>query len=371
MWFEKLDFRKDPYTPTNPFEIPLDFIKWNRDDLRDSWKLERFIEDATHGYRVGLRVYGPAGSGKTWLLRYLQKSLLGELGDKVAVIYGKIMRVDPTFSALYDALVQGWNQHREKILLATEKKVGTERASWKDYIEDNDLAACLHEIRYPRQKEKTWICEHWLRGTKIGAGDLNDVGITSSLDRDYRKYLTLRKLLELALWAFDSCLLIIDELENAQPARFAGALGDSLRDLLDSFSEGFALACGYTADAADELLDWGFGEFLFTRLEWDVKLDPITPDSAPGIFRVHHSAYRIEGYTGDQLAPFTEQGLQRLINCMDQARWWPRPILINCGMLGRAASEAGVDIIDKDFVDKQTSESPERFQYLTSKPRLM
>ena len=173
MWFKKFDFRKDPYTPTDPFEIPLDFIKWNRDDLRDRWKLERCIEDVTHGYRVGLRVYGPAGSGKTWLLRYLQKTLLEELGNKVAVIYGKVYKGDPTFSTVYESLVESWNDHRDQILLAIEKEVGRKRDRWSELIGDRDMATCLHEIRYPSKEEKTYICEHWLRGTRIGARDLS------------------------------------------------------------------------------------------------------------------------------------------------------------------------------------------------------
>jgi hypothetical protein len=371
MWFERYNFKEDPYIIRDPFTIPLDMILWDRDDLPQKGNLLRFIGDVVHGYRVGLKVYGPAGSGKTWLLRYLEKTLLEKLGDEVAVVYGKIFRGDPTFSVLYDTVVRDWNQrHREKVLDAVEGKADRDRVKWREYIGDSDLATCLHEIRYRSEEQKARICEHWLRGARVGARELADVGIMSSLDSDYRRYLALRKLLELTLLAYETCVLIVDELENAPP-RLAQALGDFLRDLLDSYSERFALACSYTAQAADELLDWGYGEFLFTRLEYDVRLDPITPDSASDIFRVHHGAYRKKLYTDDELLPFTESGLRRLINSMDPLRWYPRHILVNCSVLGRIASEENVDAIDEDFVDRQASQRPERFQYLTSKPRLI
>ena len=80
--------------------------------------------------------------------------------------------------------------------------------------------------------------------------------------------------------------------------------------------------------------------------------------------------YRIEEYTGDQLAPFSEDGLRRLINRMDQTHWYPRFILQNCGVLGRAASKQQVELIDHDFVDDQVSQGSERFKYLAAEPRL-
>lgn len=371
MWFKEFDFKEDPYTTLGPFSIPLDYIKWNRDDLADKSKLERFIEDVGHGYRAGLAVYGPAGSGKTWLLRYLQKRLVEKFGGDIAVIYGRILRLEPTFGALYDDLVQSWNDQRDRILEAIDTKVGRTMPEWREFIGDSDLARCLYQIRSQETEQKVRICEHWLRGRKIGSADLREVEISLSLDRDYQRYLVLRKLLELSLWALGTCVVVVDELENAVPPRFAAALGDSLRDLLDSFAERFGLVCSYSAQAVDELLDWGFGEFLFTRLESHVRLDPITPDSAPAIFKVHHAAYRGEEYTGDPLFPFTEGGLRRLINRMDEARWYPRFILQNCGVLGRAAVEQGIDLIDEDFVDKQASDRPQDFQYLAPTPRLM
>jgi len=369
MWFQRFGFKEDPYAIRDPFKISPDFISWDREDLEDKWSLDHFIEDVIHRYRVGLKVYGGFGSGKTWLLRYLEKVLREQLGDKVVVMYGMIPRVDPTFSTLYYTLVEQWDQAREKTLLSIEERAGRDLTSWERLIEDTDLAACLYGIQYTREERQKRVCQHWLRGERIGASELRDVGILSSLERDYRKYLTLRKLLELTSRAFDTCVVVVDELENAPPAS-ARALGDALRDLLDSFSEGFALVCSYTAKAADELLDWGYGEALFSRLEWDVRLDPITPDVGPDMFRTHHSAYREEPHAEDELFPFTEPALRKLIRSMEPEWWYPRFVFINCGVLGRAASEEGIEVIDEPFVDEQMSSRPERFQYLAPQPRL-
>lgn len=371
MWFERYGFKEDPYVIRDPFTIPLDTIRWDRDDLPQKENLRLFIADVVNGYRVGLKVYGPAGSGKTWLLRYLQKELEGKLGEEVALIYGKIPRLDPTFSALYEIVVRGWNEHRKKILEAIAETAGDQESGWQKYVADSDLGSCLWRMKYKADEKRTLrLCEHWLRGTKITVRDLVIVGATTSLDRDYRKYFIVRKLVALSLLAFSTCVLIVDELENAS-ASLARALGDSLRDLLDSFPERFALACSYTAQAADELLDWGYGEFLFRRLEWEVKLDPIRPNVAPAIFRIHHGAYRSEGYTGDQLLPFTEGGLRALLNLMEQERWYPGFIFPNCGLLGRLADEQNADTIDENFVRTQASDKSALFPYLAPEPRLM
>jgi len=369
MWFNRYSFERDPYRVVNPFKIPEDLIQWDRDDLPQRDNFFRFIDDVVAGSRVGLKAYGAIGSGKTWLMRHLDKTLREKLGRKVAVIYGAIPRLEPKFSILYGILVESWNEYRESVLEAIGEKGGRKLEGWEQIIEDRDLAACLYGFHH-KPREEAGICEQWLQGIKIGLSDLRSVGIRSPLDSDYRKYLILRKLLDLSLLAFDSCILIVDELENAPPS-FARALGDALRDMLDSFSEGFALACTYTAEVADQMLDWGYGEWLFRRLEYEIKLEPIEPAPAPAIFRVHHAAYRKEGYEKDQLTPFTEEGLRRLINYMEQRFKYPGYIFVNCQKLGQLADELSIDMIDEDFVEGQLHERRTFFDYLASNPRLM
>ncbi len=371
MWFERYNFKEDPYVVRDPFETSLEFIQWDREDLVHKKNLDFFIRDVVGGYRVGLKVYGASGSGKTWLLRYLQKELVRQLGDEVVVLYGKIPRFDPTFWVFYDMVVKGWLDHRSRILETIARTAGDVESAWQEHIGDADLASCLWRLKYKADEKVTIsLCEHWLRGTKIPVRDLSQVGATASLDRDYSRYSVLVQLLDLALQAFGTCVLMVDELENA-PGSLARALGDALRDLLDSFSERFALACSYTAQAADELLDRGYGEFLFRRLEWHVKLDPITPDNAPGVFRVHHGTYRKPGHEGDQLAPFTEQALRRLLREMEPEKWYPGFIFPNCGVLGRLASEASADTIDETFVETTAFQKREVFPYLGPESRLI
>jgi len=370
MWFRRFGFKTDPYRPLDPFQIPVDLITWDRDDLEQRDNFFRFVDDAAGGNRVGLRAYGAIGSGKTWLMRYMQKSLVERLGNRVAVLYGKVHRFDPKFSTLYEILVENWNQYRERVLEAVDEEAGEELEGWEQVVEDSDLAACLFTMRHPTKKEKVDICEQWLRGVKVAASDLRTVEMRSPLDSDYRKFRILVKLLNLSLLAFDVCLLIVDELENAPPS-LARALGDALREMLDSFSKGFALACAYTAEAGDELLDWGYGEWLFRRMEYEIKLEAIEPDLAPGIFRIHHAAYREQGFEGDELLPFTEPGLRRLINLMRSEFHYPGYIFVNCQKLGQFAAENEVDAIDASLIDEQVSERPKAFQYMATDPRLI
>jgi hypothetical protein len=372
MWFETYDFASDPYVIRDPFTIPLELIRWDRDDLRHKQNLDLFLEDVVNGYRVGLKVYGPSGSGKTWLLRYIQKELSQRVGEaEAAVFYGKIPRLDPTFSAFYEFVVKAWSKYREGVFDQLAEKAGRQESQWQDYVSDIDLGSCLWRMWYKSdEKETLRLCEHWLRGSRIPVRELVRVGATVSLDRDHQKYAVLGKLIELSLLSCQTCVLIVDELENASGS-LARALGDSLRDLLDSFSERFALVCSYTAEAADEFIDRGYGEFLFRRLEWEVMLDPITTDTVVSVIQVHQTAYRKGGYQGDQLVPFAEDGLRELLNHMQQERWYPGFIFPNCGVLGRLAADAGAELIDATFVTDQISEKPGLFPYLSSAPRLI
>lgn len=371
MWFERYKFKQDPYVIRDPFTVPLDLIRWDRDDLAQKENLRLFISDVASGYRVGLKIYGPSGSGKTWLLRYLQKDLVDKLGEEVALIYTKIPRGDPTFAAFYDFVVRGWTRYRDRVLEAMYREYGDQESAWQTRVGDYDMGSCLWRMKYKAdEKETLRLCEHWLRGVRIPVRDLVTIGATTSLDRHHRKYFVLAKLLELCLLAFGTCVLVVDELENASGS-LAGALGDSLRDLLDSFSEGFALACSYTAQVADEFIDHGYGEFLFRRLEWEVRLDPITPDAAPSFIQTHQSAYREEGYADDQLLPFAQDGLRVLLGNMEPERWYPGFIFPNCGLLARLGDRAQADRMDEGFVTEQISHNRPLFPYLAAEPRLM
>jgi hypothetical protein len=82
-----------------------------------------------------------------------------------------------------------------------------------------------------------------------------------------------------------------------------------------------------------------------------VSLDPVQVKFAPTWLARHNKLYRSPGFKGDQLDPFTADGLKHMIEIMPPARVFPRFIFINCGLLSREAATKKVNKIDPKFVD--------------------
>lgn len=344
MWYEKFGFKDDPYVIRSPMVVPLERIKWNRDDLSDKPSFLKFVQRVLDGRRVGMKVYGGEGSGKTWLIRYIEKVLKEKSKQKALVlyIYGGIRRLEPTFSNFYEEFVRRIEPHLPKILGAIHKKAGYKRTNWDKYLGDKDLATALSVIHEGREDDvhKAWL---WLLGRRMSAAELRDIKIVSPLLGDYKKYEVLRTLIQHSLLVFSSFTLVVDELENAPPA-FARALGDTLRDLIDSFYDKFSLVCSYTTEIADELIDLGYGIFLYKRLEHEVKMNALESDATVSFLRIHHECYRKPGYkVQDQLFPFEASGVKRLVDLTDPKQCYPRTVLTNCGVLAEEAATATKD----------------------------
>lgn len=352
MWYRDFRFKQDPYSIRDPQVIPLSLIEWNRDDLGDANDFKQFLQSVLNTDRVGLKAYGQDGCGKTWLARVIEKNLVQAKG-KSLVIYTKIQRLQPEFSPFYELFLSGIRPHLDKILAALAKEAGPTPDRWVQVTGDQDLGQCLWHLYHMSNREDiTRTCNDWLDGLRLGRPELTRVSMSWPLDKDYRKFEVMRSLIGVSLYAFSTCTLIVDELENA-PVQFARRLGDSLRDMIDSFYDRFSLVCMYTAEIADEMLDRGYGEFLYGRLEWAVKLDAVQLEYAPVLLRQHHSIYRsktAKAEIKDQLWPFSEGGIKRLIQLMDRRKWYPRFIFINCGRLAREAAQAKEEI-NEDFVN--------------------
>jgi len=161
----------------------------------------------------------------------------------------------------------------------------------------------------------------------------------------------LNSLVSLGLNVYSIVVLVVDEMENARPMT-ARILGDSLRDLLDSFSGNFSVICSYTVDRADELINLGYGPWLHTRLEYFAGLEALTTDYIASWLAKHNQLYRKKGWKGeDQLLPFTKEGIQLLLKMMKPEARYPRYVFVNCGHLGQAAYEANKNTIDPAFVE--------------------
>jgi hypothetical protein len=362
MWYEKFGFEEDPYRGTlNPFKIPLERFEWNRDDLTDKKQLFEFIDRVTQGYRVGLKVFGAIGGGKTWLLRIIQKFLLDRNKD-ILVIYTSVPRSEPWFSTIYEQFVKSLMPELRTILEYINQKAGPNLENWKQFIKDDDLATCLYDLLRERDSERNFLNRQWLLGQTIGLRDRRTLNIISTLEADYRKVEVMKALLNLAADVFPTCVLIIDEMHNVPSVSSARALGESLRGLIDGFYEKFALVCSYTAVSADELIDFGYGEYLYRRLEYSVRLDALNERHVPKLFRAHHKCYRKEGFkVDDQLYPFDESGITKLIDLLDAEKRYPGYVLTCCGTLASEAFKRDVKIIDEDFVESRKRLFPQEY----------
>lgn len=352
MWYEKFGFEDDPYVVRSPMVVPFQQIKWNRNDLVDKPSLDRFLERVLAGRRVGMKVYGGEGSGKTWLLRWIEKTLTERSKGKALILYtySYIPKLEPTFSVFYEKYISEIDRYLPVILKKIDEKADHNRANWPTYLGDNNLATALSHI-YDKEKNAD-AYKRWLSGASMSATDLRNLELTFPLERDYKRYEVMRTLITQSLLAFSSFTLIVDELENAPPS-LAKGLGDSLRDLLDSFYDRFSLICSYTTEIADEIIDWGYGTFLYKRLEHEVKMDTLKDlDAAMEFLRVHHECYRKTGYgVEDQLFPFEQSGIKRLMELIDPKQCYARTILINCGTLAEDAVKEDITVTDK-FVDR-------------------
>ncbi len=370
-WYEKYGFEADPYTIVDPFQVDESLLEWNRDDLSSTHEIyETFVKQAISGYRVGLAVYGAIGSGKTWLLKIIEKEFKSKIGDTPFLyIRTYVPKSEPMFSVIYglfiDAIIEKQDMLLKGLTASLSKKMGqtteeimklkkmVREEGWKNMMQEiipnRNLANCLWHIAYNEHNRVQ--CIDWLKGEKLPTKDLNGLGLSFSLDRDFRRVGILKDLINLSLHAFSLVVFVVDEMENARPVT-AGIIGDSLRDLLDSFSGRFSVICSYTAQRADELIDRGYGTWLHSRLEYYAELQALSLDTVGPWLSKHNKLYRkAEWPGGNQLLPFTEESIQHLLRIMKVEARYPRHIFVNCHHLFQAANEANKETIESDFVD--------------------
>jgi len=354
LWYENYGFKEDPYAIVDPMAIPSDvFIKWNRDDLAGKQEMEDFITRVVDKQRIGMKLFGTPGSGKTWLLRYITKQLKEKLGDEALIIYISIPRIDPTFAAFYERFIERIKPHLDPILGSINEKAGDTMENWSEYLKNRDLSNAIWNLHH--SKKVTNLCDAWLLGRKLPTSELRNIDVLNPLEKDYQKHEVFKILIQNSLLAYSTCTLMVDEI-GYLPPKVAQALGDSFRETLDSFYEKFSLICTYTAEIADEMLDYGYNQFLFTRLERQVKMETIKEEYVPEFLKIYQATYRKEGFKVDnQLFPFEHNGLKKLTELMNPKNHYPRFILTNCGILAKKAAEKNQKI-NANFVNNHKND---------------
>jgi len=352
-WFEFFEFEKDPYEKLDPYKIEFERLIWDRPDLKEAKeRLDNFIEDVLNKKRVGLKIFGPAASGKTWLTRIVQKELMQKLSrreEKMLFLYTKVPRIEPTFQIVYRLAIEYFlnNYFGELANFVKESN-----RTWEDVVNDPELATCFRHYSSEALKQKA-LARKWLIGEKLTASELGNLEITYLIDSDYERYEMLRKLIEKLTMTgpFATCILVIDELENA-PVKLAGQLSDCLRDMLDSFSEKFGLIASFTAEKVDEWYDLGYTEYLGRRFDYTVQLDSLKKEAVAEFLRLHHRVYRKkDAKIDDHLLPFTKESAIKLLELMPLEYHYPGYFLPNCRDIARLAFEKGKKQIDAKFVE--------------------
>jgi len=353
--YEKFGFVKNPYEKINPYLIEEKYLIWNREDLFDvRKKLDKFIDDVIDGRRVSIRIFGPAGSGKTWLTRILAKELREKNGptpkDQSIFIYTFLPELSPTFSTLYQNAIDYFLKHEfekiKKYVESVDKSLNF--GSWEKVMKHDELCHVFGWISTGTPNQH--LAKKWLRGEKISATELTTLNFTYALDTDYKKFALLSELLKELNRMYRSVVFIIDELEHVS-TKLAGAIGDAMRSLLDDFSENFALITAFTAQKEDEWYDIGFSEALSRRFDYLVALDSISSDSIDSFLTLHHKMYlKPELQEKASIAPFTKGTLQELLRTTSPRYHFPGYTLPNCGELLREAHEKNEDTITLDFL---------------------
>lgn len=360
MWYETFGFEADPYQKLDPFKIDLSRLAWNRNDLPgEREKIDKFISDVLSGERVGLLGYGAIGSGKTWLARILQKEIQAKQEESI-FIYSKVHKLEPTFAVIYRIAIESILSQIEIIRKSVLKKTGKDDLEgWKQIFGDEDLAKGF--VNIIKGGKTRAVAERWLLGNRISSSDLDALDIINPVDSDYKQYDMLKNLIFALSKLFPVVVLTIDELDNA-PVKLAGALSDSLRNMLDEFASNFALVCLFTAEALDEWYEHGYTEALKRRMDYIVTLGNLKIENAPTFLRAHHSLYRKKDKkVKDELLPFTDEGIVAILRLMPVEKHFPGYFFPNCEVIAKIAAEEKVEIIDSQYVQHKRSKMPYQF----------
>lgn len=350
-WYEKYDFLSDPYERQDPYHIDLSQIKWDRNDLpNERIRLTQFVEDAANGKKTSIKIFGPYGSGKTWMTRLIEKEIIEKFDgkkDSIAFLYTKIPKAQNTFEIVFRLAMEHF---LENILPNVTKHMNepTLLPEWERIFSNTDFAKCCR-IYYNKHNEI--LAKKWITGYKLTSSEIGKLGLSSSLSGDYDRYAMLQELCKNLSKIFSTTILVVDELENAD-VKLGSQLSDALRDILDSFSEKFVLICSFSAQREAQWYDGGYSEALYSRIDHNIMINNLDKETLENFLRTYHELYRKPTYEKDQLLPFDKSGLLELFDQTPAGNRVPRYFFHNCLDIARLASGKGKDIIDSSFVSE-------------------
>jgi len=328
-WAEDAGFEANPYQKLDPFKIDPSKLTWNRNDLQEEkQKIDDFVSDLIAGARVGMRVIGAIGSGKTWLARIVE-IMLKQRTNSAFVVYTKVPKIEPIFSNVYIIAIKGFldqfNLIKEKIIQQGRQ---TDLTAWSSIFKDEDLAKGLSHIC--SGGKNGLIAKRWIQGDRVTTSELTALDIIEPITSDYKRFEVLVEIFKELSTIFSFSLLIVDELENA-PLKLANGLSDGLRDMLSMFERKFGLICLFTAQSFDEWYDAGYSETLTRRIDYHIRVSEIQQAAIHELIRAHHRLYRrrYARIGGNELYPFTSEAIDKIFEYTPLGMRYPGYIFPN------------------------------------------
>jgi len=357
---EKGKFVSNPYRKIDPYKIDPSRLTWNRTDLDDLKEdVDDFLSELSSGSKVGMRVIGAVGSGKTWLSRIIEIELKKKTKEEPFSIYTKIPKIEPLFSNVYRIAIKDLLENFDSVKKAVNKLHGkTDLDAWNTSFKDEDIAQGFSHISTGgdyAQKTKRWI-----EGNRVTSTELTTLNIINPIISDYRRFDVLTNIFSDLNKLFSCTLFIVDELENAS-LKLAGALGDGLRDILDIFDKKFGLICLFTAESFDEWYDAGYTEPLTRRFDYHIKIEEIQKFAINELISKHHKLYRKKRAKigGNQLYPFTPEAINRIYDLTPLGRKYPGYIFPNLEAMLKLSIKRNIrPPINEDNVTENASSLP-------------
>ena len=359
MWFENWDFEEDPYGIKRTQLLNFDRITWNRDDLEDKANVESFLESVLSERSISLRVFGPSRSGKTWLLKYIEKRLKEQMGDDIIIIFAAIPESEPTLDSFYRQFILSLDYNMTSFLAKVATHAGETQGDWRKYFGDHELGSALWHIN--KKSDQEVIAQEWLRGVRLTGSQLAETGLITSLT-NFKKVQIMIKLIDSTRPLYKSCVLMVDEIGLIRPPNNARIIGGILKEILDSFYEKFGLVCTYTSQLSDSLIDLGYSQHFYKRFDFEVEMSPIKEEYVSTFIRKQNEVYRKkDSRIADQLLPFAEDGVKALLELLSFENCYPGPILHSCGILAGEATKKEKKSVSANFVKENGTLIPKNY----------
>ncbi len=293
-------------------------------------------------------VHGEYGAGKSHALRYLTTQINVDKNAhfKGKAIYLSTVRVSQkvTFLDVYKSVLDVLGtKFLNELAVIVHGKVHAAAATLVQAMPPHEAASLLQQgNQLIEQTLGRWVPANlrmmvelllklkdgapsalrYLRGEKVSAQEVQELGMNSPIDDDFSAVSALASLFRVMCLsingqapAYEAVYLFIDEQENLvdMKAVESGQLLQSFRELLNQLPQNFCMIWGATADAA--LIEAVLPASILQRLTRKyIELSDLLPEDAKEFLKQHLSDLRVQGFAVPQpFHPFSEAAIDLVI----------------------------------------------------------